>query len=401
MSDSPKLTWLGRLFIFLFIGACAYGAWLMFAKKPLGLPASSTPPSSQPTDENSIPPGKKVAFGIAYGTEKERWLKWAAGEFAKTREGRDIQVNLIPMGSLEGAQALLAGDQRINVWSPASALYKDVFVQEWTLKNNASPIVREDALALSPMVFVFWAERYEAFAAKYSTVSFDTIGQALREPGGWDAIAQKPEWGLFKFGHTHPNQSNSGLMTLTLLAYEFQKKNRGLTMKDLLNPAFQTWMTGIEGGVSGLSNSTGNMMRDMVLRGPSSYDALCVYENVVIDYLKNAEGRWGDLRVAYPKQNMWSDHPYYIINATWSSQEQLQAAGKFLDFLLTEPIQREALKHGFRPGNPAVPIKFPESPFTLYQKNGLQVDITSVCEPPKAEVINNLLAIWQRMQGAR
>ncbi len=402
MSDSPKLTWLGRLFIFLFIGACAYGAWAMFARKPIGQATSPTGSNPDPVVSAPLPPGKTIEIGIAYGSEKERWLKWAADEFAKTKDGSRISINLIKMGSLEGAQALLAGDQRIQVWSPASALYTDIFVQEWSIKYNTNkPFVRQDQLALSPMVFVFWAERYDAFIAKYGSVSFDAVGSALREPGGWDAIAQKPEWGVFKFGHTHPNESNSGLQTLTLMAYEFHKKNRGLVLKDILNPAFQSWMNTLESGVTGLSNSTGNMMRDMVLRGPSSYDGLFVYENVVVDYLKNAEGRWGELRVAYPKQNMWSDHPYYIIDAPWSSSDQRLAAGKFLDFLLTDPIQRAALNHGFRPGNPAVPIKFPESPFTLYQKSGLLVDIASVCEPPKADVINNLLAIWQRNQGSR
>ncbi|MGC3990918.1 MAG: substrate-binding domain-containing protein [Chthoniobacteraceae bacterium] len=402
MADSPKLTWLGKLFIFAFIAGCAYGAFVMFVKKPLGAPTTPTEPvAASSTTNPAPPPGRKVQIGIAYGTEKQRWMQWAVDQFNKTDAGRNIQVNLIGMGSLEGAQALLAGDQRINVWSPASALYKDVFVQEWNIKYNANPILREEALALTPMVFVFWQERYEAFASKYNTVSFDTIGQALKDPGGWDAIAHKPDWGLFKFGHTHPGQSNSGLMTLTLLAYEYQKKSENLTMKDILTPGFQTWMNGIESGVSGLSNSTGNMMRDMVLRGPSSYDALFVYENVVIDYLKNAEGRWGDLRVVYPKLNMWNDNPYYVIDAPWSSKEQREAAGAFLDFLLTEPIQREALNHGFRPGNPDVPIKFPESPFTLYQKNGLQVDISTVCAAPKADVVNNLLAIWQRTQGSK
>ncbi|HEY5753611.1 MAG TPA: substrate-binding domain-containing protein [Chthoniobacterales bacterium] len=396
MAETPKLTWLGRLVILLFIAGCGYATWLMFIKKPVGqtatLPADNVAPASG---------GKRVEIGIAYGTEKQRWLQWAVEEFAKAKEGRDIQINLIPMGSLESAQAILAGDQRITVWSPASALYTDVFVQEWTIKNNSNPILREEPLALSPMVFVFWSERYDAFIAKYSEVSFDTIAQALREPGGWDAIAKKPEWGLYKFGHAHPNQSNSGLMTLTLLAYEFHKKERGLELRDILNPQFQAWMNGLESGVSGLSNSTGNMMRDMVLRGPSSFDALCVYENVAIDFLENAKGRWGELRVAYPKRNMWSDHPYYILNTPWSNDPQRKAAGRFLDFLLTDAIQRAALNHGFRPGNPSVPIKFPESPFTLYQKNGLHVEIPSVCESPKADVINNLLAIWQRNQGSR
>ncbi|MBV8968593.1 MAG: substrate-binding domain-containing protein, partial [Verrucomicrobia bacterium] len=159
--------------------------------------------------------------------------------------------------------------------------------------------------------------------------------------------------------------------------------------------------TSIESGVTGLSNSTGNMMRDMVLRGPSSYDCLFVYESVVLDYLKNAEGRWGELRVIYPKLNIWNDNPYYVLDAPWSTEDQRKAAGTFLDFLMSEQIQRASLDHGFRPGNPNVPVRFGDSPFVKYESSGLKVDLGTVCDPPKAEVITNLLALWERTRGSR
>jgi ABC-type Fe3+ transport system substrate-binding protein len=400
--SSPKLTTAGRLVVLLFVVGCLYGAYVLFLRKPLG---NSPSPAGAPAGKTSggllgRGDAPAVTIGIAYGTEKERWLQWAAGEFAKTDDGKRIQVNLIPMGSLEGAQAVLAGDSRITVWSPASALYKDVFVQDWQVKNGKNPIVREENLALTPMVFVMWAERYEAFQAKYSQVSFRTFGQALADPSGWQGIAGKPDWGLFKLGHSNPGQSNSGLMTLVLMAYDYHNKTRDLTLKDILDPGFAEWMQGIERGVSGLSNSTGNMMREMVLKGPSAYDALIVYESVAIDYLKNAEGRWGELRIVYPQRNLWSENPYYILDTPWSTKEQREAAAKFLDYLLTEPIQRQSLTHGFRPGNPAVPVRFQGSPFLAYERFGLKIDLGTVCEPPRAEVINNLLAGWQRTHGA-
>jgi len=396
-SGGPRVTWLGKLFILLFIGGCLYGAYALFrGSLPQPSPSAGAP---APSGLFSKPP--EAAIGIAYGTEKKRWLEWAVAEFAKTPAGSRIQITLIPMGSLEGAQAVLAGDTRIHVWSPASALYRDVFIQEWTLKHQRAPFLREEPLAMSPMVFVLWKERHEAFLAKYGTVSFSTLGQALAEPSGWDGIAGKPEWGLFKFGHTHPNESNSGLATLLLMAHGHHRKNQGLTLKDILHPGFQQWMQDFERAVSGLSNSTGNMMRDMVLRGPASYDGLCVYENVAIDYLKSAEGRWGELRIAYPAYNLWNDNPYCILDAEWSSPAQRQAAGVFLDFLLSEPVQKQSVTHGFRPGNPVVPIKFPGSPFEDLAAYGIRIDVGQNCEPPKAEVIQNLLASWQRTQGPR
>jgi hypothetical protein len=393
-SEGPKLTPLGRAFVFLFILACIGGAYYLFMGKK-SFEATKNAASSL------LGGGPPVEIGIAYGTEKQRWLEWAVSEFAKTSDGKRIKVNLLPMGSLEGAHAILSGDQRIHVWSPASAAYKDIFVQEWQVKYNDSPIIREEPLALTPMVFVVWDERYQAFIQKYRNMSLATIHQALEAKGGWDEIAHRPEWGLFKFGHTHPNESNSGLMTIVLAAYSYHHKTRDLTLKDILDVGFQQWLGELERGVSGMSNSTGNMMREMVLKGPSSFDAVYVYESVAIDYLKNAEGRWGQLRVVYPEYNAWNDNPFYIINASWSTTEQRKAADTFLNFLLTEPIQKASLAHGFRPANPSVPVKFADSPFVLYAGNGVQVDLEKICEPPKAEVVNNLLASWQRAQGSR
>ena len=393
-SDGPRLTLLGKLFVVLFILACIAGAYYLFAGK-------KTVEQTRQTAANLLSGGPPVEIGIAYGTEKQRWLEWAVSEFAKTTDGKRITINLIPMGSLEGAHAILSGDKRINVWSPASATYKDTFVQEWQVKNSGNPIIKEEPLALTPMVFVMWDERYKAFIQKYKVVSLDTINQALQEKTGWDAIAHQPDWGLFKFGHTHPNQSNSGLMTIVLAAYAYHHKTKDLTVADVVNAGFQQWLGSLERGTSGLSNSTGNMMKEMVLKGPSSYDAAIVYENVAIDFLKNAEGRWGQIRVVYPEYNAWNENPYYIVDVPWSTPEQRKAAETFLAFLLTDRIQREALVHGFRPANPNVPVKFADSPFLTYAGSGVQVDLQKICDPPKAEVVNNLLESWQRAQGNR
>ena len=394
-SEGPKLTALGKLFVVLFVIACVAGAYYLFLGK------KAVEQTKQVTG-NILGGGPQAEIGIAYGTEKQRWLEWAVSEFAKTSDGKRITVDLIPMGSLEGAHAILGGDKRINVWSPASAAYKDIFVQEWQVKNGGgNPIIKEEPLALTPMVFVVWDERYKAFIQKYKVMNLDTINQALQERSGWDAIAHQPDWGLFKFGHTHPNDSNSGLMVLVLAAYAYNHKTRDLTVGDVVNANFQQWLTSLERSTTGFSNSTGNMMKEMVLKGPSSYDALMVYEAVAIDYLKNAEGRWGELRVVYPEYNAWNENPYYIIDAPWSTSDQRKAAQTFLDFLLSDRIQREALVHGFRPANPNVPVKFADSPFVKYAGNGVQVDLQKICEPPKAEVVNNLLQSWQRAQSNR
>jgi len=389
----PQLTPLGRAFVFLFIVGCIAGAMFLFmGVRPSGFTNwTASVFRSRP----------QVEIGIACSTEKHGWLERAVTEFAKTSDGRRIKINLIPMGSLESAHALLNGDPRINVWLPASAAYEDTFLQEWQTKYNSNPIIREEPLALTPMVFVIWDDRYQAFVQKYRSLSFATVSQALEAKGGWDEIAHHPEWGNFKIGMAQPKQSNSGLMTLVLATYTYHHKTKNLTVKDVADPGFQRWLGDLESGASGMSNTTGNLMQEMILKGPSAYDALFVYENLAIESLANAEGRWGKLKIIYPEYNFWNDSPYYILNASWSTADQRKAADAFLNYLLTEPVQRESLKHGFRPANPMVPVKSPDSPFLQYAGNGVSVDVPRMCERPKPDVVTALLEGWERAQGNR
>jgi hypothetical protein len=402
MAEGSKLTPAGKAVVGLFVLACLFGAYYFFIH---GHGSNSTPetggtPHTPGHGLQTEYTGPKVEIGLAFGTEKENWLKWAVADFAKTDAGGKITVKLIPKGSLEGGQAIWRDeDKGIQVWSPASSLYKAEVVREWQPKHGNNPILKEESLALSPMVFVFWEERYKAFIDKYKTVSFSTIHDAVTEDGGWDAIAKQPDWGVFKFGHTHPQQSNSGLVTLLLMGYSFhnKKETEPLQNADILDKKFQDWMVALERGVYRMSNSTGNMMQDMVRYGPSTFDCLFVYESVVIDYLKNAQGRWGTLKVVYPRHNLWNDNPYYILDVPWSSADQRKAAEVFLQFLMSERVQKESLTHGFRPGNTSIPIReVADSPFVLYEKSGLKIDLNQVCAPPAAEVQDELLRIWER-----
>jgi ABC-type Fe3+ transport system substrate-binding protein len=343
----------------------------------------------------------QVAITIAYGSEKKKWLIPAAEEFRKTPLGRSITITLRDKGSVEGARAVLdgPGNEPIHVWSPASSAYTDVFVRDWTEQHGNSPILEARDLALTPMVFVLWKSRYDAFLEKYEKVSFQTIAKAMAEPRGWAAIANRPEWGSsFKFSHTDPHQSNSGLLALVLMAYDFFAKQRDLQVADIASPEFRDWLASFERNVartgSGLIHSTGTLMEEMVKRGSSEFDAVLVYENLAIDFMSAARERWGDegaLQVAYPDPNVWNGHPYYILDVPWSSPDQRSAAKLFLDFLLSDPIQSSALKHGFRPGNASLGVNSPDSPLVQAEPIGVRIKIPPTCEAPRAEVVTMLL----------
>jgi serine/threonine-protein kinase len=380
-------------------------------RTPVQGAAASTPAATAPivtaAKQAPVPStAQPVEINIAYGTEKKKWLEAVLASFQKTPAGRRIKVNLHGLGSVEGAQAVLDGPKPtpIHVWSPASSAYRDVFEHEWRIRHSGNVIVKAENLAMTPMVFLMWKQRYEPFIKKYGKVSFKTLGMAMREPGGWGTIAGKPEWGLFKFSHTHPLKSNSGMLCLVMMAYEYTGKERGLDVSDITDSAFQAWMRGFEsslarpGGAGTLANSTGNQMREMVLRGPSQYDCLLLYENLAIDYLQEARDRWGELQVVYPEPSMWNENPYYILDVPWSDDRKRAAAEEFLVFLMSESSQSRALVHGFRPGNTAVPIKSLDSPLIKHESFGLRLEVPRMCEPPRAEVVNDLLTSFRRLE---
>jgi hypothetical protein len=342
-----------------------------------------------------------VTINIAYGTEKKQWLEAALKEFRETPPGKRITIKLVPLGSVEGAEAVLNGPGKtpIHVWSPASSAYRDVFERKWHASRDSSPILETRDLALTPMVFVMWKSRYDAFDHKYGPVTFRTLGEAMKAAKGWETIAERPDWGLsFKFGHTDPAHSNSGLMTLVLVAYDFANKQRNLGLPDVDRAEFRAWLGSFEHGVAkhggSLARSTGTLMEEMVKRGPSEYDCLLVYENLAIDYMKIARERWGpdgELRVIYPDPNIWNENPYYVLDVPWSGPAERLAASDFLEFLMSDAIQRKALEHGFRPGSSSISVDHSDNPLVKAAAYGVRNELPRMCEPPRADVVTALL----------
>ncbi len=346
----------------------------------------------------AVSPKDPVEIGIAYGTEKEKWLKWAVGEFAKTPEGEKVKINLLPMGSMEGGDAILKQDKRINVWSPASSLVQDYLVDKWKKDHgDKDPIFSDAPLALTPMVIVMWEERYNAFVAKYKDVNFKNIAAALGETTGWAAIAQKPEWGMFTFAHTIPTSSNSGLLTLVLMGYDYLDVSRGIKAEQIMDEGFLTWMAKMQSNMSTEESSTGKLMEDMLRYGPAQLNGVVVYENLALSNMTAAEKRWGKLKIVYPTRSVWNDNPYYILDVPWSSEAQRNASKLFQDFLLSKRAQLFARdEYLFRPANVDVPILDDKSKFSDLLKQGVvKVDVATITRP-KAEILEQLLMIWKR-----
>jgi ABC-type molybdate transport system substrate-binding protein len=382
--------------VVLFLAAAAAVLWSVRARRPGGADPGATPQGRAEATE----------ITVVFGTEKQAWLEGATAEFQ--RQNPDVRVALVGKGSIDAAQQILDGKLTPTVWSPADSLILSMLDSDWQTKHGA-PLFGsgEDApqpLVLTPLVFAIWDDRAQALdAADGSGVTWRAIHKAVSSPRGWPAVGGKPEWGFVKLGHTDPTRSNSGMQALLLLSLEYWNKTSGLQVKDLLDPGYQAFVAEVERGVTHFEPSTGTFMVDMVRFGPSKYDIAVVYENLVIEQIANAQGRWGNLRVYYPRVTLWSDHPAGVLQADWVTAAQRAAARRYLAFLRSRPVQERAVAHGFRPADPSVPVRTgdAQNPWNRLAQYGVKVDIPPVATPPQADVIRNLLTMWSRVVGQR
>jgi ABC-type glycerol-3-phosphate transport system substrate-binding protein len=398
--------------IVILVGFLFAGAVLVFLKtrhdspdSPAAAASASAPASGGAAAPfPPAPPATKTLLPVLYSSEKEEWLKDAVGDF--TRAHPDIDVRLQPQGSLEAVRALLAGEAKPVLWSPADSLAVALFTAQWKLAKGADPLVREAghwprSLLLTPLVFVAWESRAKVLLGKDADLTWPRLRDAVASKKGWPAIGGDPGWAYVKFGHTDPTKSNSGLQALALMAYGFYDKQGDLTVPDVTGPKFQDFMKALESGRRAqdfAAASTGPFMENFIRQGPSLYDVVVVYEATAIAELPRAAGRWEALRVFYPSINMWSDHPMCLLDGEWITPSQRSAAALLVDYLMSPPVQQRALHQGFRPGNldVAVVTQDSDNPFHRYRDVGVRVEVPRIAAAPDGAVLQALLQTFQR-----
>jgi Ca-activated chloride channel family protein len=342
--------------------------------------------------------GKPIELSILYGSEKKTWLEEAIAAFNRERQasktGRAIRVTGKAIGSGEAMAAILDGTERPTVFSPASGAYVTLLNEAWQSRgNHTKPIAPAgDALVLSPIVIAMWRPMAEALGWPAQPIGWNDILSVSRDRNGWGKH-DHPEWGAMKLGHTHPEYSNSGLLSVLAIAYAGAKTTRGLSAADL--PKVERFMTDVEDAIVHYGKSTGFFSDKMVERGPTYLSAAVLYENLVIE--SYAKTRPLDLVAIYPEEGtFWSDHPYSVLDAEWVAPEQREAAAELLAWLKARPQQERAMALGFRPVDPAIKITAPID--AAHGVDPLQPQ--TLLEVPDAATLNALLDTWRRTKKA-
>jgi Ca-activated chloride channel family protein len=331
-------------------------------------PTTAAPGASAPEPTATNPP-IPVVLDVVFSSEKKDWAAAEIASFnasnARTDDGRPIHVNVTFTGSVEPIDGIVSGAIKPHVFSPASSLVLPLLDDQWTGAHGINgatggAVVGEvEPLVLSPVVIAMWEPMARALGWPAHKIRWHDIATLSRSAGGWRDRGH-PEWGDFRFGHTHPRYSNSGLIAVLAEIYAGIGKTRDLTVSDVTDPRAKQLLHDVESSVVHYGRSTGFFYDALKDHGPAYLSAAVLYENLVVSSTGNAQLPF-PLVCVYPEEGTaWADHPYAILNAPWVGPEERDAAKKLRAFLLSRPEQEKAMRDfGFRPALTEVALGAP------------------------------------------
>ncbi len=346
---------------------------LMMLTNVLGVVTLSACDAGGPVDGTPTKAGNAIEVTMAYSSEKKPWIEPLVAQFNREKHTlpgskKPIFVTATVVDSGTARTQIVQKTLQPTVWSPSNSLWKSVLNFEADAEMGGSGAGDADPLLLTPVVMAMWKPMAQALGWPNKLIGLRDVLALNQNPQGWGAVGH-PEWGQFKYAHTNPEVSATGLSTVAAEFYAGAGKTSGLTEEDVNDPKVREFVKSIEQSIVHYSATT-TIFKDNVRKGGMDYISAVALEEVTVLELNKA-GMAVPLVAIYPKEGtFWHDNPYIILKAPWVTDEQRQAATAFKDYLLLPDSQKQALQLGFRTSN--TQVSWRTEPFT--QANGVDPD---------------------------
>ncbi len=351
--------------------------------------------------ENAAPtplPADTVLVTLASSNTKRNWLDQIVEQFNATSQttaaGNRIVAEVEHVTSGGSMNAILDGDLNPVAWSPGDGSWVEQINQSWQQRAN-KPINSQtcQATVYAPLGFAIWRPMAEALGWPDTPVGWDTIVDLAADPEGWASYG-RPEWGQFRFGHTHPGYANSGLLSMTAFVHGVVGSEGQLTPAQVYEA--EEALRALEQNTSKYGRQAPALLELMARQGPSFLHGAAVPEADTVRFnVERGDELQFPLAFIFPAAGtIWADHPYCILdNADWVSDEQAEAAAIFRDYLLDDQQQELAVDNYLRPLNSAIAL---HAPLTL--ENGTDPLITPEIVPalpsPDADVSTAIIDLF-------
>eukprot|EP00490_Sorites_sp_Unknown_P026702 CAMPEP_0114684944 /NCGR_PEP_ID=MMETSP0191-20121206/59796_1 /TAXON_ID=126664 /ORGANISM="Sorites sp." /LENGTH=315 /DNA_ID=CAMNT_0001968557 /DNA_START=82 /DNA_END=1026 /DNA_ORIENTATION=+ len=162
----------------------------------------------------------KVTIVIQSANTKEKWLDSVIDDFnndkIKTDDGKGIVIEVHHTGST------LKSELKPNIWSPQNKAFIEIQSRQdgITYVSNINQLCSDTTDI--PVGVAIWRNMAQALGWPNQDIGFKDLGNLAVNPNGWGSISSSLSgFGDFKYGHGHPNSSNSGRLSVmaTMMAF--------------------------------------------------------------------------------------------------------------------------------------------------------------------------------------
>jgi Ca-activated chloride channel family protein len=337
----------------------------------------------------STAPKGAVKVELAYSPEKEKLLVPLIRKFndQKTRvDGKQVFVVGQIVSSGDAEKQIVSGQLKPTVWSPSSSFWGRLV----NLQSDAGLLANDNpSIVRTPLVIAMWKPMAQALGWPRKQIDFKQIIKLATAPNGWASVGA--QFGPFKYVHTNPDFSTSGVEAVADSYYAFAGKREGLTNADVANAASS--VKKVESAIVHYGDNTLFIEDQLKQHGQGYASAVAMEETTLLDFNRTQPAGAPKLVALYPAQGTFvSDDPYMTLNGPWVSASQRKGAGEFQKFLANEITPSLAGQFGFRPGNPTT-------------KPAGMVATSSGADPsqpkielkvPEPKVLDRMLRTWRR-----
>ncbi len=299
-------------------------------------------------------PPNAVEIELWTNDTKAEWVHAVTAPFnearVETSSGRPVFVHVNQLSSGDVFPKISSGEIKPTVWSPGDMSWINEANVIWE-DLNGRPLTQDCTPSVYTVIGIgMWRPMAEAMGWPDEPIGWDEIVALASDPDGWARYGH-PEWGQFKFGHTHPDSSNTGFLAMGTLAYSALDITEGLTPEMVKSQKVIDTFQQLEDNTYHYGMSTRSLFTLMAQNGPSYLHAGTNSETGLLATNKyQADALRFPLVFIFPSGGtFWSTNPICVLDADWVSEEQREAAKLYAEYLQEPEAQETAVEIGLRP----------------------------------------------------
>ncbi|MCG6154375.1 serine/threonine protein kinase [Rubinisphaera margarita] len=335
------------------------------------------------------------------------WIKRQVSNFSNlVSVNADIQLTSNAEGgetALNLAAELIEIDPHSlnTLLSTRTTLEFERLKQQWRDNDSTEGQLfeREETIYTTPFVCLMWQDRYFEFTQRYGQLNLETVVRAAVDDADWGTLADKPDWGLFRFATPPLDDPEFGDLMLITACHQILKTDQALKSEDLMNEKVRDFLKKVD-RLPVRNRTEGSVMDAMidaaVQSGPDYADVLIMTEQAALKAIPQLEEKWKQfVQVVYltPAPNMSRS----IGITSVATDAQADGASTFLDYLLNSESMRQLAGEGLRPASAAV-SPFESQVFSRYRLRGVRENAPGAVPLPGPEVVDTLRETFERIR---